>query len=177
MAVVKVNYVKPGRNARAGAKATIRYIQNRRGKDGAKITRTLFGTGGVMGRNDAYSLIDGAEEGSRYFRVIINPDVKTEDTRRDLNLQELIETTISVTREGHDTEVSWIAVIHNDHTPQRHIHALVIAKERLLPAPLMIQTATKRCLEQRRERDHIYEQHREQERGKEEQVWQRERSK
>jgi len=177
MAVVKVNYVKPGRNARAGAKATIRYIQNRRGKNGAKIQRTLFGTGGVMGRNDAYSLIDEAEEGSRYFRVMINPDVKTEDTKRDLNLREVIETTISTMREGLDTEVSWIAAIHADHTPQRHIHALVIVKERFLPAPLMIQTATKRCLEQRRERDLIYEQQREQEQGLGGHVWEREKSK
>src|SRR5437899_7022240 len=107
MAIVKVKFVKPGRNERESAKANIRYIQNRRGKDGAKITRTLFGNGGVMGRNDAYSLIDEAEQGSRFFRVILNPDVKTEDTERDLNLQEVIETTISTMRKGLDAQVSW----------------------------------------------------------------------
>ena len=159
----------------AKAKATIRYIQNRRGKDGAKITRTLFGDGGVMGRIDAYSLIDEAEGGSRFFRVVINPDVKTEDTQRDLNLREVIETTISTMREGMNTDVSWVAAIHADHTPQRHIHALVIAKERLLPANRMRATATQTCVEQRRERDLLHEQHREQ--GKEGHEWQREKSK
>ena len=176
MAVVRASYIKPGRKERAGAKANIRYMQQRRGKDGAKITRTLFGDGGVMGRNDAYSLVDEAEAGSRFFRVVINPDVKTEDTKRDLNLREVIETTISTLREELDTEVSWVAAIHNDHTQQRHIHALVIARARLLPAPLLIQTATQLCHEQRTERDLLYEQEREQE-GKEGHVWERERSK
>src|SRR5437899_4152606 len=152
MAIVKVKFVKPGRNERESAKANIRYIQNRRGKDGAKITRTLFGNGGVMGRSDAYSLIDEAEQGSRFFRVILNPDVKTEDTKRDLNMQEVIETTISAIKEWGEREVSWVAAIHADHTPQRHIHALVITKERLLPVNLMRDTATNECVEQRRER-------------------------
>lgn len=178
MAVVTVKYIKPGGNVRAKAKATIRYIQHRRGKDGTRITRTLFGTGGVMGKQDAYSLIDEAGVGERFFRVIINPDTKTEDTKRDLNLHEVIETTISIMREELTTrEVSWVAAIHQDHTPQRHIHALVIAKERLLPAQLMIQTATRVCREQRRERDLLSEQQREQEQGKEESTWERERSK
>jgi len=177
MAVVRVSYIKPGRKERAGAKANIRYIQNRRGKDRVKITRTLFGDGGVMGRNDAYSLIDEAEWGSRFFRVVINPDVKTEDTKRDLNLREIIETTISTLREELDTDVSWVAAMHDDHTPQRHIHALVIARARLLPAPLMIQTATQLCRQQRQERDLLYEKEREQEQGKEGNVWERERSK
>ena len=90
---------------------------------------------------------------------------------------ELIEATISTLREELDTEVSWVAAIHNDHTPQRHIHALVIARARLLPAPLLIQTATQLCHEQRTERDLLYEQEREQEQGKEGHVWERERSK
>jgi hypothetical protein len=177
MAIVKVKFVKPGRNERGSAKANIRYMQNRRGKDGAKITRTLFGNGGVMGRGDAYNLIDEAEQGSRFFRVIVNPDTKTEDTKRDLNLREVLETTISAMRERLDIQVSYVVAIHADHTPQRHIHALVIARERLLPAQLMIQTATQVCGEQRKQRDLLHEQHREQEQSREGKVWERERSK
>ena len=175
MAVVRVNYI-PGNN-RNTAKEAVKYMEQRRGKDGGKIIRTLFGTGGVMGRIDAYNLIDEASIGTKYFRVVINPDVKTEDTQRDLNMVEVIETTISTMREQLDTEVSWVAAIHADHTPQRHIHALVIAKARILPAPLMIQTATQVCREQRRQRDLIYEREREQEQGKEGREWQKERSK
>ena len=43
MAFLEVKYVKKGRHEREAAKANIKYIQNRRGRDGAKIQRTLFG--------------------------------------------------------------------------------------------------------------------------------------
>jgi hypothetical protein len=42
MAVVKANYVRKGRNERATAKANIRYIQERPGRDKEKLTRPLF---------------------------------------------------------------------------------------------------------------------------------------
>ena len=60
MAIVKASYT----TIPAGAKASIRYIEHRPGKDGAKITRKLFGIDGLMGRDQAYRLIDEAEEGS-----------------------------------------------------------------------------------------------------------------
>jgi hypothetical protein len=46
MAIVKVKFVRKGAKERKGAKANIRYIQNRQGRDGAKISRPLFGSGG-----------------------------------------------------------------------------------------------------------------------------------
>ena len=58
MAIVKASYTKE----KAGAKAAIRYITHRPGKDGAKITRTLFGSDGVMGRRQAYRIIDAVEK-------------------------------------------------------------------------------------------------------------------
>ena len=173
MAIVKVSFVKPGKNVRAGAKANIRYIQNRRGKEGAKITRTLFGSDGLMGRLEAYRMIDEAEQGSRFFRVIINFDAKAEDTERDLQLEAVLQNVIHGLEENLKRYVSYVGVVHDDHTPLRHIHALVIAKERLLPVQQMRHTATQICLEQRRVRDLLHEQVRE--RG--DTVWQRERSK
>ncbi len=46
MAIVKATYTK----SRQGAKASLRYIAHRPGKDGKRATRTLFGTDGVMGK-------------------------------------------------------------------------------------------------------------------------------
>jgi hypothetical protein len=43
MAVVRANYVKRGKDERATAKANLRYIQERPGRDKEKLTRTLFG--------------------------------------------------------------------------------------------------------------------------------------
>ena len=109
----------------------------------------------------------------------MSPDPVKEDTKRDLNMVELVETTISTMREEMNIPLSWVAAIHTDHTPQRHIHALVIAKTRLLPAVPMREIATQICKEQRQERDLIYEKTQEIERqkGGEGRIWQRERSK
>ena len=60
MAVVKANYVKKGEGERARAKATIKYIQHRPGKDHEKKARNLFGIDGSMGRWQAYRMIEEA---------------------------------------------------------------------------------------------------------------------
>jgi hypothetical protein len=49
MAVVKANYVKKGEGERGRAKATIKYIQHRPGKDKERKARTLFGIDGPIG--------------------------------------------------------------------------------------------------------------------------------
>ena len=58
MAIVKATYTKSS----GGAKASIRYIEHRPGKDNAKIKRTLFGIDGAMGRWQAYRMIDEADK-------------------------------------------------------------------------------------------------------------------
>ena len=65
MAVVKANYVRRGVGERETAKANIRYIQERPGRDKEKLTRPLFNNACVLGRHEAYQFIDEAEkEGS-----------------------------------------------------------------------------------------------------------------
>jgi hypothetical protein len=48
MAIVKSNYVKRGKGEKGRAKATIRYIQHRRDRDGERVNRTLFGYDGTL---------------------------------------------------------------------------------------------------------------------------------
>jgi hypothetical protein len=66
MAVVRANYVKRNENERITAKANIRYIQERPGRDKDKLTRTLFGAAGSMGRYEAYQFINDAPKGTSY---------------------------------------------------------------------------------------------------------------
>jgi hypothetical protein len=73
MAVLKANYVKKGETEKARAKATIKYIQHRPGKDHERKARTLFGSDGPMGRWQAYRMIDEAPKGRFFYWVIINP--------------------------------------------------------------------------------------------------------
>src|SRR5438045_4285204 len=113
MAIFKATYTTKA----AGAKATIRYIQNRPGKDNQKVTRTLFGTDGAMGRWQAYRMIDEAEKGSLFFRFVISPDPTQEDTAKDLHLREVTEQTMLRLEEHLHKAVSWVAAEHDDHAP------------------------------------------------------------
>ncbi len=70
----------------AKAKAHVRYIQHRRGKDGEKITRTLFGFDGAMSRKQAYEMIDEAKKGAWFYRFVISPDPKREDETFNLRI-------------------------------------------------------------------------------------------
>src|ERR1700730_1893233 len=151
MAIVKATYTKSS----GGAKASIRYIEHRPGKDNAKINRTLFGTDGAMGRWQAYRMIDEAEKGSLFFRFVISPDPKQEDTERDLFLREITEKTMLSLEDRLHREVQWVAATHDDHAPHRHVHIVAIVPGRLQVQDFQAlrQTATGAALAQRQERD------------------------
>src|SRR5216683_6831643 len=127
MAVVTAKYTKSG----AGAKATIRYIQHRRGKEGARVNRTLFGLDGAMGRNDAYHMIDSADKGSVFYRIIISPDPEKEDTRQDLHLRDVAESTMLALGNHIHQHIAWVGALHADHTGIRHVHVLAVVTGRL----------------------------------------------
>jgi hypothetical protein len=61
MAICKANEVKRGSDGPKRAKASVRYIQHRAGKEGEKISRALFNGYGPMDRQAAYSIIDEAD--------------------------------------------------------------------------------------------------------------------
>ncbi len=151
MAIVKTNYTK----SHAGAKAAIRYIQHRPGKDGRTITRTLFGNDGVMGRQQAYRMIDEAEKGTVFFRIVISPDPTLEDTHKDLHLWEITEQTMVQLEERLQKDISFVAVEHTDHAPHRHVHVLAMVAGRIEKPDLQAlrATATAAALLQRKARD------------------------
>src|SRR5919199_1539163 len=127
MAIVKATYTKSS----AGAKASIRYLQHRPGKEGVKLTRTLFGWDGVMERREAYRMIDEAETGSLFFRFVISPDPKQEDTEKDLFLREITERTMLHLEDRFHRHVHWVAAEHTDHAPHRHVHIVAVVPGRL----------------------------------------------
>jgi hypothetical protein len=170
MAIVKANYVKRGVGEKQRAKATVRYIQHRPGKEGERITRTLYNFDGAMGRYEAYRMIDEAEEGSLFFRFVISPDPKQEDPGKDLFLRDITEQTMMSLEDRVQKSVQWVAAVHDDHAPHRHIHILAIVPGRLQVQDFQTlrQTATEAALFQRKELDLAREQ---KERGREEAVW------
>jgi hypothetical protein len=163
MAFMHTNYVK----SRPKAKAIIRYIQHRRGKDGAKLTRTLFGNDGVMSTRQAYRMIDEAAKGTNFFRIIISPDPAQEDTRQDLHLREITQQTILHLEERLHKPILYVAAEHADHAPHRHVHVLALVRGRVEREDVaaLRETATHLAVLQRQERDAALKQerHREEE--------------
>lgn len=172
MAIVKANYVKRGSSEKARAKASIRYIEHRRGKDGAKTTRALFGTDGLLGRWQAYRMIDEAAKGSVFFRFVISPDPIKEDTEKDLFLREITEKTMQSLENRVQMSVQWVAAVHADHTPHRHVHVVAVVPGRLQAQDFqqLRLAATQAAIFQRKERDLSREQ---KEREREEAQWER----
>jgi hypothetical protein len=154
MAVVKANYVKRGTGEKGRAKATIRYIQHRRGEDEQTITRTLFGREGAINRQEAYRIIDEAPKGSFFYRFIISPDPRREDRNHDLDMRDITTQTIQALEDliGGQEPTEWIAATHADHVPHLHTHVIAVVPKRLYSADLayLRHQATKSSLEQRR---------------------------
>ena len=164
MAIFKATYT----NKAPCAKAGIRYIEHRPGKDNAKITRTLWGFDGKMERKEAYRMIDEAQKGSIFFRFVISPDPVKEDTHKDIYLRDITEQTMLSLEDRLHRQIQWVAATHDDHAPNRHVHILAVLPKRLQVQDLksLRQTATEVALEQRREKDAIREAQQKQERGK-----------
>jgi hypothetical protein len=155
MAIVKINYTK----SRGAAKATIRYLTHRPGRDGQKTVRAIYGIDGPLYKSDAYHMIDQARREVVFFRIVISPDPKSEDTNKDLYLSHLIEQTMLTLEERLKKHVPFIAVEHNDHTDNRHVHVLACVAGKLFPQDFtaLRAAATEAALTQRRERDLLSE--------------------
>lgn len=155
MAIVKVNYVKRGREAKNRAKATIRYNQQRPGEQGAKLTRELFGADGPLTREEILRMIDEAAKGALFCRIVISPDPRKEDSGRDMDMKELTLQAMANLEERLKTKVFYAAVVHADHAPHRHVHVLAILSSKLRQSDLyaLRQAATRVSLLQRQIRD------------------------
>jgi len=179
VAIVKTNYVKKGKGEREAAKANIRYMEHRRGRDGQKMNRTLFSVQGVIGRHEAYRMIDTAGKGSYFYRLVLSPDPTKEDTKQDLYMREITRSMFSALEERLNTPLAWVAAVHDDHTAIRHVHMLAVLPTRLSKEDCraLIQTTTEAALSQRHMRDLAAEQQgkAKEHQAAEEAAWERER--
>lgn len=146
MAVVKASYTRSA----GAAKASSRYIENRPGKDGQRLVRILFTRDGKVERRDVYAMIDQADKSSHFYRLVISPDPRGEDQRRNLSLREITEKTMQSLERRFERPLQWVAAIHADHAEHRHVHALLVVPERLNVQDLqrMRGAATEAALQQ-----------------------------
>jgi hypothetical protein len=152
-AIIKATYTR----ARGAAKANIRYIQHRKGKDGHKATRELFGAEGALERLQAYQMIDDAAKGTVFFRIIISPPQREESASwRNKDLAEITSQTMRHLAERIGKEVPYIAAAHAaDHSPYQHVHCLAMVQGRLNTQDFhaLREKATQAALEPGKERD------------------------
>ena len=151
MAIFKANYVKRGKTAKALAKASIRYMQHRPGEDGQRLTRPLFGSDGLMERQEAYHMIDAAQKGSFFYRFVLSPDPKKEDRHHDLDMRDIARQTILALEERFGHPLLWVGAVHADHAPHLHAHLIAIVPHKLdvLDFALLRARTTAAALEQR----------------------------
>lgn len=169
MAIVKVTYTKN----KAIAKSHIRYIAHRPGRDGLQTVRELYGADGELSKQQAYRLIDTAQKGTTFFRIIISPDPTREDTNRDLYLSDIAHLTMARLEKHKKQEIAYLAAEHADHAPHRHVHVLALLHGKLTPFDLKLlrDTATTHSLFQRKERDLARLARQQQARKREEAQW------
>jgi hypothetical protein len=102
-------------------------------------------------------MIDDAQKGSVFFRIVISLDGKQEDTRKDLYLWQITEQTMLTLEERLKSHIPFTATEHNDHTGNRHVHLLACLKGRIEKGDLkaLRDSATQAAMEQRQERDQV----------------------
>jgi ribosomal protein L37AE/L43A len=96
-------------------------------------------------------MIDQARPGMKFVRIVISPDPKKEDARRDLRMREVTIETIGALTKRQGRVVTFIAAVHDDHTDIRHIHVIALVDKRLTVKDfqLLRAKATKECQSQR----------------------------
>jgi hypothetical protein len=127
MAIVKAKYVR----SKHRIKAHLRYITHRRGEEGERITRPLFGRDGALSKQHIYEIIDKTRGGAVFHKFVINFHPVKEDTHKYLNLWELTRKTLEHIKTKFGDSVPFVATIHDDHTLLRHIHGFFIVEGKL----------------------------------------------
>ena len=127
MAIVKAKYVR----GKSRIKAHLRYITHRRGFEGERMSRPLFGPDGALSRLQIYDMIDATKRGAVFHKFVINFHPVKEDTRKDLHLWEITRKTLEHIKTKFGDSVPFVATIHDDHTLLRHVHGFFIVDGRL----------------------------------------------
>jgi hypothetical protein len=157
MAIVKVKYTRDP----ITIKEFLRYIVHRPGKDRERMSRELFDSFDTTTKARAYEHIDATRH-PLFFKFILNFDGSKEDRYKDLDLQLITRKTLGRMQQMIGRDVPFVAAIHDDHTPLRHVIAIGMVQGRIAKADFqklktLWLTATEEARRQRRSRDRVRE--------------------
>jgi hypothetical protein len=128
MAVVTLKYTRN----KEEIKANLRYFTHRAGRENEKITRDIFTNIGETDKQEFYRQVKSAGRGTVFFKFMISPDPRREDSLKDLDLHFITRRTIRKMEKAVGRRLFFVAAVHNaDHTPIRHVHGIFLVKGRL----------------------------------------------
>jgi hypothetical protein len=113
MAVVTFKYIRD----KEQIKANLRYITNRSGREHEKLTRAIFTNVGQTDKQEFYRQVRYAGRGTVFFKFMISPDPKREDSGKDLDLPHITRRTIRKLEASHRQ-----AALFCGRSPQRRPH-------------------------------------------------------
>jgi hypothetical protein len=128
MAVVTLKYTRNKQEI----KAHLRYFTHRAGRENEKISRTIFTNVGLTDKRDFYRQVATVGRGTVFFKFMISPDPKREDSLKDLDLPFITRRMIRKLEKAVGRRLFFVAAVHNaDHTPIRHVHGIFLVSGRL----------------------------------------------
>src|SRR4051794_3376885 len=131
MAFIGTSFIKPGKFAKAKARAAVQYNGTRPGKAKEAIIRTLFGHDGTLTQEQVQKLIDEAPKNTYFWNLIVSPDPNGEENaNRKLNLQQLTKDLVKFLEQRLNRPLEFVGTVQNDHTDIPHVHALVLIQRR-----------------------------------------------
>src|SRR4051794_33227762 len=80
MAIVKATYTKLHKAIRA----SVAYYTTRPSREGTRGQRVLFGKDGQRSKKDVETMLRRMPKGTYFYRIVLSPDPKSEDTDRTL---------------------------------------------------------------------------------------------
>jgi hypothetical protein len=125
------------------------------------MNRELFDAFDTTTKARAYESIDATKH-PLFFKFILNFDGSKEDRYKDLDLQLITRKTLSRMQQLIGRDVPFVAAIHDDHMPLRHVIAIGMVQGRIAKADFrklktLWLTATEEARRQRRSRDRVRE--------------------
>src|SRR5512132_2280296 len=160
MAVVTLKYMRD----KEQIKANLRYFTHRSGREHEKLTRAIFTNVGETDKQEFYRQVKYAGRGTVFFKFMISPDPKREDSGKDLDLPYITRRTMRKLEQAIGRRLYFVAAVHNaDHTPIRHVHGIFLVRGRLskehfrLLQEIARAESTREALLQRQARPHPHQ--------------------
>lgn len=96
------------------------------------MTRDIFTNIGETDKSKFFEQVKNAGRGTSFFKFMISPDPKGEDSLKDLDLRHITRRMIRRMEKAVGRSLFFVAAVHNaDHTSIRHVHGIFLVRGRL----------------------------------------------